>query len=281
MFSSALVSLSLYEYRSSLVLLISSFEAFLANIEENQNKLDRRSAKDKWQDFKNAYPNCKKDFRRYSELSEDPDNILAAALKLRNSIVHTNSKSSNAADVSNIILTAVLPLLQTVYFNTVGAELIDKLDGGLRKMFTTAFFLRTNYDLVGNDWARILSPLIWRLQYTLSPNFIPKFLYDEDGYPMDTTQEEINALHNLTHKLHFLDNDDYLQCPCCDKITIAVKYGFLETKGRETVSIEEMHCVSCNLELLSNPLDQLISETLLDTFLTEHEPRLRAEFGLK
>lgn len=278
MFSSALIALSLYQYNSALALLVSSFEAFLADIEDSPEKKDKDGAKDRWKLFKRAFPNCEKDFRRYAENNEDPTQLLKATLDLRNTIVHSNSSFLNAAEVSKMITAALLPLLQTIYFNKVGTELLENLNSELGKMFSAAFFVKANYDLVGNDWARILHPLIWRLQDTLSPNFIPKYRYDKDGYPIDTTEEDAAALNNLKYSM---DVEDYLACPCCDKITIALKYGFLEKKGREAISIEEMHCVSCNLELLSNPLDQLISETLLDTFLTEHEPRLRKEFGLK
>ena len=229
--------------------------------------------------FTSDFPNYNKDFRRYSELTEDPSDVLKAALKLRNTIIHSNSSSLNAADVSKMISSGLLPLLQTIYFNKFNVELLDKLDSGLSKMFTTAFFLRKNFNLTGDDWSRILNPLIWYLQHTLSPIFIPGTLYDEFGIEIDRSKFEWNALENLQSKNWELYTDDEIPCPCCNGFTIAVKYGFPEVNGKERISIEEMYSVNCNLELLSSELDQLISETLLDTFLTENEPRLRASFA--
>ena len=114
--------------------------------------MDKRSAFKKWKQFKVEFPNSKKNFRRYSELDEDPDDVLEAALKLRNTIVHSNSSSLNAANVSKIISSGLLPLIQTIYFHKVGAELLDKLDAGLSKMFTTTFFLEktmTSMEVIG------------------------------------------------------------------------------------------------------------------------------------
>ena len=148
-------------------------------------------------------------------------------------------------------------------------------------MLSVTSFLRKNYTLEGSQWARILFPLIWRMQYTFSPTFAPRTLWKHDGEEIDRGETEASALNELILNNPGYDDDEIIECPVCDRFTIALQFGFPEVNGRERISIEEMHCVNCNLELGSSPLDQLMSEALLDTFLTENEPRLRAAYGLK
>ena len=73
-------------------------------------------------------------------------------------------------------------------------------------------------------------------------------------------------------------DDEILFCPTCYQHSVGLKFT---VNSEEQLEIEKAHCVNCQLDLGDTRLDKLISQALFDTYLTENETRIRADFGLK
>ena len=273
-FNSALTLMSLYRYESALIMFISSVEAFLSDIDYDPENVDKRSIYQKLSAFEKRFPDILRNFKYYSESDENPKKLMKDAIDLRNTIAHANSTNQTQAGASCAILTTLLPMLQAIHKSLFNMELTERLVG-LEQLFSISFYLRKNGDLVGNDWTRALAPITWGIQNIISPNYAPKYLWDDEGYENDRSEYILRA---WLHKRAQSDLDEeQLCCPICDHISVGLRFSI---NAEDQIEIDEAHCVNCQLELGNTPLDTLMSQSLFDAYFTEHEPRLRKEFGL-
>ena len=274
-FTGALILMSLYRYDSALVSMISAVESFLANTGDDSQNKDERSIWKKIKSFNTEYPDAQKIFRQYSECGDSIVEALGVTINLRNDIVHGNGGTEKNDFAAKLILCNLMPMLQTVYKAKYGIELTGQLKNEIGELFKLACYLRANGKLTGSDWTRSLFPLSWGLQDFMSPNYTPKFLWDNQEYEKSYDERIYDALLFKKGKL-LLDGEE-LDCPICARQSVGVRFGI---NTENNLQIERAHCVNCQLELGDDRLDCLISNALFDTYIVQNEARLRKEFGL-
>lgn len=269
--------MSLYRYQSAFITFINVAEAFLSEIDDDPEHKDKKGIYKRLKIFEKRFPDLCKYFKYYAESSEDPKTLIHEAIDLRNIIVHSSSPSGSESKAAEAILKTALPLVQSLYKCRFNDVLIDRLIENLDSFFSVAFYLRKNFDLVGNDWVRSLAPISWKVQSIVSPNYAPKYyLWDSEGYGIDKGEAIFNSLSQKCSK-EGLEVHDNQFCPICNELSIGLKITVTTDKMLE---FTEAHCVNCQLELDSSPVDKAITQALFDSFITENEPRLRKEYGL-
>lgn len=272
-FSSALTLMSLYRYEAALVMFISAIESFLANVDEDQEKADKRKISQKHKQFKKDFPETERYFKYYAETNESTDNSLGEAITLRNIIAHAPQYTDETrAQAAREISTTVLPMLQAIHKSLFGYELTDRLFNRLPELFEISFYLRKNGELKGSEWTRSLAPIAWGIQDFLSVNFVPRYLAD---YARRSEDEGGFAILDAVDRMY---SDERVDCPVCQRNSVGLNF---DINAKKQLEISKAQCVNCQLELGNTPLDQLISQAMFDTYFTENEPRIRAEFGLK
>lgn len=272
-FSSALTLMSLYRYEAALVMFISAIESFLANVDEDQEKADKRRISQKLEQFRKDFPETERYFKYYAETNESIDNSLGEAITLRNIIAHApQSTDETQAQAARAISTTVLPMLQAIHKSLFGYELTGRLFNRLPELFEISFYLRKNGELKGSEWTRSLAPIAWGIQDFLSLNFVPRYLSD---YARRSEDEGGFAILDAVDRMY---SDERVDCPVCQRNSVGLNF---DINAKKQLEISKAQCVNCQLELGNTPLDQLISQAMFDTYFTENEPRIRAEFGLK
>ena len=276
-FSSALILISLYRYESALIMFLSSIEAFLSNIDKDPEGVDDRNIWPKLEELEKRFPKIKKEFGYYAETTESASKLMYDAINLRNIIAHAKSTNQTKAQAAKAISSAVLPMLQAIYKSLFEKELTGQFtDDRLKELFEIAFYLRKNGELKGSEWTQSLAPIAWGVQSIISPNFAPKYLWDEKGSEYDSSAQIVDSFYRMKSLLKL--DDEILFCPTCYQHSVGLKFT---VNSEEQLEIEKAHCVNCQLDLGDTRLDKLISQALFDTYLTENETRIRADFGLK
>lgn len=276
-FDTAIIVMSMGRYDAALINLISSLEAFLSTEQSINDSVDKRSFWAKITNFNEINPRLISNYRKYSEHYEDPKKLIYDVYELRNRILHSGHSPEHNNIAAEAILRTLFPMIQSIYEILFQSKLIDHLNVQITEHFNTSQYLSRNHQFNEDDWVVGLWPITWSAQHYISPNFEPKYHWNENGERIDDSEKIYEALSNV--KANLDERGQY--CPICAHDSVALEYG-LRNNGKKPheIVIEEALCVYCQLNIGSGPAEKALSSALFDSLITENEPKLVKEFGL-